>query len=826
MRRCSRSLAVAFILVFPCACGDADEVTTTPRCPNGGERSEDASCSENDGGAGGGDEGGRCPPGQRPDGAEGCLDAGVRDDGCSAGESATPDGCEPAGVPQDACGAGFLWVDRSCAPILPDEPCPKGEIAQLGQIACTEVASCGVGTWGDIAVDASSIYVDGSHTGQSTGSASQPHKTIQAAVDAATGGETIAIAAGTYDEDVEIEGKTVHLWGRCPGLVELRGSATGNAALFFRAGAHDSSVHTLAVTGGAIGVLASGSENLVLDRLWVHDTASRGINAQNTFGVTGITVRESLVEDVGAVGIFIGASGGIVEGTTVRAVLSASNLTLGRGIVVEYLPETDTRANATISSTVVDTARDTGIFVVGSDTTIDSTLVRNTLPNELDDRTGRGIAVQHAFPAAERGALTLTRSVIVDNRDVGFFVSGSDASVDASVIASTQPDEADQTAGGGLQVRYDEDKSFEASSLVMSRSVVADNHHVGVLVEGSTAEIRSSIVRSTKPQASDQLFGRGIELEDVAEVSIRTSGIVEGSLIEDSFEMGVFAGGSDLHIEGTLIRNTQPAAADASLGRGVAAEAGLTTLAAASLTVEACVIEEHHELGVFISGATASIHGTLIQNIDGARAAAIPGRGVSLQNDAEAARSSLSMDSSVVSDVAGIGIFCDASDLVLEGNEISATGSRGVNVQSGLEAGSLHVVDTLVADATEIGIYAEGSTVDVMGVTVRDTGAEPDGSFGDGIVLVNAPPDFGAAVTETAVLRSERAAVAAFGAHVALQSCTLECNLLDLVGEPFDVEEWGIDDGGDNACGCDGATRACKVLSSEMIAPPSPVGAN
>lgn len=61
---------------------------------------------------------------------------------------------------------------------------------------------------------AAEIYVDaGSLAGAQTGSPQSPFRTVQAAIDAAAAGDEIRIAAGTYVENLRVDGKAVRLLG-------------------------------------------------------------------------------------------------------------------------------------------------------------------------------------------------------------------------------------------------------------------------------------------------------------------------------------------------------------------------------------------------------------------------------------------------------------------------------------------------------------------------------------------------------------------------------------------------------------------------------------
>src|SRR5262245_22708122 len=101
--------------------------------------------------------------------------------------------CVRPGIPPDGCAPGFVHDgEYGCEPILPEAPCPAGLMAVPGESACRAVKACGQGRWGDIAVDASTEYVDGAYTGgQNDGSEAHPWTTISEAVMAAAPGALI-----------------------------------------------------------------------------------------------------------------------------------------------------------------------------------------------------------------------------------------------------------------------------------------------------------------------------------------------------------------------------------------------------------------------------------------------------------------------------------------------------------------------------------------------------------------------------------------------------------------------------------------------------------
>ena len=142
---------------------------------------------------------------------------GTGGDGGGGGDGAT----RPlAGVPEDACAPGFAPDgNMGCDAILPAQPCPRGTMAVPGETTCRPVAPCGSAPWGTIPVDATTQYVDQNYVGGSNnGSAQRPWITIGEAVSVASDGGLVAVAEGTNVEDVDIAGRSVRHWGRCPAI--------------------------------------------------------------------------------------------------------------------------------------------------------------------------------------------------------------------------------------------------------------------------------------------------------------------------------------------------------------------------------------------------------------------------------------------------------------------------------------------------------------------------------------------------------------------------------------------------------------------------------
>jgi hypothetical protein len=539
------------------------------------------------------------------------LEPGVQDNGCPAGQLGLADGsCRAAGVPPELCAAGFVHDgEASCEPILPAEPCPPGLMAVPGESTCHPVMDCGSGKWGTIPVDGSTIYVDAAYGGgTSDGSETQPFTTIGAALAAASAGTLIAVAAGTYDEDVSID-EPVRLWGVCPELVSLHGQGSTTGALDFRAGATGAEVVGLAVTSdtNAVAVFVFGVEEVTLEHLWVHDSAQRGINVQPDEGETSLVVRDSLIERNGELGVYVSGAEVSLEGVVVRdSQPSQSDPRTGRGINIRLDQPTGTPSTASITGSVIEGNHGIGIHLSGSQASLAGVVVRNTRAQQNDQTGGRGINIQ-SDPTGTPATAAITGSLIDHNREVGVFVVSSQATFEGVVVRDTLPRLSDQEVGRGIAIEHG--AGGAPSTAAIAASLVERNHEAGLFVEASQVTLEGVLVRDNLPRPTDQLGGHGINLQSHPILGLPSTGVISGSLFDGNRVLGIFVHGSQVSLEGVRVRATAAAQADGTFGDGIAFVAMFATDVN---VVSGCVSEDNARLGLGNFGGHISLHGTAL----------------------------------------------------------------------------------------------------------------------------------------------------------------------------------------------------------------------
>ena len=525
--------------------------------------------------------------------------------GCAPGELRADDGrCVSAGV--SSCADGFASDGAGgCSVVLPSAACAPGTMAVPGETSCREVAPCAAGAWGDIPVDATTQYVDAWFFGTSDGSSKAPWKTIGAAVTAASSGAIVAVAAGSYTEIVQVT-KPVKLWATCPSKVEMVGKTTAGhtAPLEILSGADGTEVHRFAFRGEIQGAYLSGAKNVWFDRVWIHGT-SRGLEVDDLFAPADARLTDSLVESASGYGLAIYGATVSVDRSVVRDIVPYTDGSIGE-CMIATLGSKGGSSTLTVSSSVVERCLRLGIDVVGSSATITATSVRDVQSEASTGDFGRPIGAEQDGPRAN---LVVRGCVLERGHDAGIFVGGSDALIEDTVVRSTLPQAATSKFGRGMILQVETD-SRETSTVTIRSCLVDDSYDVGLFVAAADVTVLSTIVRNTKPRASNRAGGRGVQVEYEASTGLRSTLVMRGSIVDTSYDTGIFVLGSDATVDGVLVRGTKPSAVDGLFGDDLAV---MMQSGPASLTVTGSRFESSARAGLSSFGAQVSVQGSTFE---------------------------------------------------------------------------------------------------------------------------------------------------------------------------------------------------------------------
>ncbi|MDI3283432.1 right-handed parallel beta-helix repeat-containing protein [Polyangium sp. 15x6] len=748
MRPLSRCLVLALLLVLLASEGCSSEPEAAPAaspktCPAGELLLEDGQCQP-----AGLPPDMVCPPGEWEMAGGGCAPAGLPPDmACPPGEmEKAGGGCQAAGIPQELCATGFSPDGhQGCAPILPMDPCPDGMMAVPGDMVCREVAPCGTGDWGNIPVDATTEFVNAAYPlNDSDGSQAKPWKTIKAGLNAAATGAIVAIAAGTYAENLTIEGKPVKLWGRCPSMVEIAGTSNGLTAILVRgAAASASEVRGISITGPKYGI-AIGSVDVVLDRVRVHDTGDLGIAAVNSVASSAvIALTNSLVERATSAGVVALGATVTIERSVVRETKSDAGGAAGRGILAQ--PDDTTRSHLTVRDSSVERNHETGIFVLASDVLVEATVVTGTLPDG-NGQSGRGIEIGRT--TVGRSHATVRGSFLEKNHQFGIFVAASDAVIESTVVRGTPLDGSGQSGGGiwaqgsGPDVRSD---------VTVRASLIDDNREGGILLMGSDGLIETTVVRETKP-IDVGTYSAGIKLVSQPDTGARSNVIVRGSRLEKNHIHGLHVLDSDASVEATVVQGTQ-LDGDGKLGWGMIVATSSHDIPRAKVAVSDCLIENNHEIGMYVGASDVTVEATVIR-------ATQPGangvNGIGLVAETllgPAQRANVTLTHSIVEKSHGFGVLVKDSDMEIDGTAVRETmpdgaveSGRGIEVVS-WETGApatLTVRQSSIHDNHSIGISVVGAEALIEATLVRKTMSDGTEGPGRGINIQSVPFTAGA----------------------------------------------------------------------------------
>ena len=178
----------------------------------------------------------------------------------------------------------------------------------------------------------SGLCVDGSSSATpQNGSASNPYRTIQAAINAASNGDIIKVAKGTYSEAVQIKNKKVQLLGGFAGSGNFT-TANPQTNVTVISGTSATSCIKVDIQGASI------SGTLLINGFTIRN-GQRGIELANGWSASmdRITIENNIIENNGVTGstlqgggISFGGSNVTIKNNTIRNNKAAKGAAIGR----------------------------------------------------------------------------------------------------------------------------------------------------------------------------------------------------------------------------------------------------------------------------------------------------------------------------------------------------------------------------------------------------------------------------------------------------------------------------------------------------------------
>lgn len=627
-----------------------------------------------------------------------------------------------------------ILVLAACPPAEEPPICPDGEVQDEETGACV-AERCGSSPWGLVERDGDTIHVAPWGDEDGDGSEQRPLGSIQGGADEAgeAGGGTVAVAAGIYPENLELEGDHdgVRIVGRCAEMVAIDGSDGEDSPGVWVTGG-EMGLSDLTVTGGLIGLLVQhqgfgGSTEVSIEDVAVVQNRSLGIlvsGASASVHATSCSVAQTQPLSDGSYGTGVAVQTGaefVATGLLVEANSEAGVMALQAGTTVDLEDVTvrDTRplpdgtlgigidvwdgASLAGRRLLIEGNHDIGLAANGAGTTVelDDVSVSGTLPT-ADGQSGRGVSVAG-------GARLLARGLLLDgNQDIGLVArqGGTEVELQDSIVRGTRP-LPDGTGGWGIGI-------VEGASLVASGLALEENCDGGLVAlhTGTEVDLEDATVWDTQPLPEGR-SGRGIGVGLGASLNAR------GLLLERNHEIGLLAmdAGTIVDVEDAIVRDTHPLP-DGSFGRGIHVQAG------ASLVARALLLDGNAEVGL-----VAGHEGTTVDLGDSVVASTLPlpdgtrGRGIAVQEGANLVASGLLLDGNhdagIIASHAGTRVHLEDAEVAGTRGASDTTSGVGLVVQDGA---ALSAAGLLLRDNDGPGIYVASGEVDASDALLEGNG--------------------------------------------------------------------------------------------------------
>jgi len=371
-----------------------------------------------------------------------------------------------------------------------------------------------------------------------------------------------------------------------------------------------------------------------------------------------------------------------------------------------------------IEDVIVDSAEVVGLLAANrAHLTGRSIIVRNTRSRGGDGMFGRGLNVE------EGAQVDVNRAIFERNREVGVLVahSGTVLNLTDVIVRDTQSQESDRMSGRGLQVQ-------EGAQVEVNRAIFERNREVGVLVahSGTVLNLTDVIVRDTQSRESDRVGGWGLGVGDGAQVDVNRA------IFERDREVSVVAmsSGTVLNLTDIIARDTQSQESDKMSGVGLQASEG------AQVDVNRAVFERNRDLVVaaFHEGTVLNLTNVIVRDTQSQESDRMSGVGLQASEGAqvEINRAIFERNRDVGVLVAHSGTVLNLNDVIVrdtQSRESDRISGSGLGVQEGAQ---VEVNRAIFERNRDVGVIAahSGTVLNLNDVIVRDTQSQESDRMG------------------------------------------------------------------------------------------------
>jgi hypothetical protein len=656
----------------------------------------------------------------------GCKQVGVEE--CDGGIKAPPGWtCKHVGPPEKCLTGWSKTSDGWCEPDLPSTVCPDDKLEVIGKTTCQEIGDCGSGTWGKIKTTANTTFVDKSYTGGSSdGSQTKPFTTIADALKA--GGAHIAVAAGTYDEDVLINTSYLRLEGVCAKQVVIKGQSSLSDALSL--GAAGITVSGVTVTGPGVCVAVAGTK-VTLEHAIVSKCGGQGVAV---VGTGELTVRDALLAGNGEAGVGVDGAATL----TLKRVVARGNVPTTAHSERGYGVVAANGAAVTIEDSLLTENTAAGAYAAGATLTIKRSAIRSTKVDGYQGLYGVGVST-YGYGAARPGKLVLEDCLVEDNIATGVLVGSAEATIQRCAIVGTLPSPYHGKAGQGIQVHQGGPMPGKAK-LTLKESLVAENHEINVIVSGGDAVIERCVVKDGQQLKVEALTGYGVQ--STTHGTAPGDVTVRDSVIEGNTSNGVSVVGSKFTAERSVIRDTL-APSSKNIGAAVATDKDATGKLQPTVVLRDCLVTGNAAAGLHLHEAKTTLERTIVRDTR-----PDPGQffGFGIVTRGYTYTPTLAIDESVIANNRSVGVIVVGGSADLErtvirdtrpeqGRDMLGIGLYAAHYAQTSKRSTVKMSDCLVLDNRAAGVSLwDGSKGTITRTVVKGTRKDSDGKYGDGLV--------------------------------------------------------------------------------------------